>query len=144
MRIRCFSPLLLLFVVALLLSSLAIPYETPLCGTYSLQYAQKEFSIITPDGKQVIGAQIGSVYFDHRHLFATRHIQEKEGGQNKVTEYWGIDVASGDVTGPMTKGEFDAWYPTLGRGDSPIWISAGNRSALIDRWEELNPGQTYE
>lgn len=144
MRIRCFSPLFFLLLFILLLNSLSKPYESPLCGDYVLRYNREEFSIVTSDGTQVIGSQVESVYFDNRNLFVIRYVDSQENSQSKLCEYWGLDIINGTLTGPMTKSEFDAWYPTLSRGDSPIWIGAGSRTAIVNRWRELNPGQSYK
>ena len=99
-------------------------------------------------GHIVIPSYVDAVAFDQDYVFA-QHLQKNKDqyppiSENSERSYYSIVIATGEVLGPMTEAEFEEWYAALGREEPPKWISTKNQPALIDRWEELNPGQSYE
>lgn len=97
-------------------------------------------------GTSVIDAYVDQVAFDHQYICAQQR-ELKENGEidrRAAPLYCAIAVDSGEVLGPMSEAEFDQWYAALGREEPPEWISTTDQPALIARWEELNPGQSYE
>lgn len=98
---------------------------------------------------RIVDAYVDKVAFDHECIFAQQlELDDTQSPadikKGAVPAYYVILVESSEVLGPMTEAEFEEWYAALGREEPPKWISTKNQPALIDRWEELNPGQSYE
>ena len=141
-----FAPLLALILLATcsgLEKSTDFCHKWPLCGNYVVQIGLGDGFIATTDGTPVVTSQVGYLYFDTQYIFVTRHEKEENASQSNY-EFWAIEISSGEVTGPMTVDTFNASYPTYSIGSNPEWVFAGSYSAIRDRWEELNPGQSYE
>ena len=141
-----FAPLLALILLTAcsgLAQSSVFYHKWPLCGNYVVQMGLGDGFIATTDGTPVVKSQVGYLYFDTQYIFATRHEKDENDSQS-IYELWAIEISSGEVTGPMTMDEFNASYPTYAIGSNPEWVFAGSYSAIRDRWEELNPGQSYE
>lgn len=131
-----------------------LDYRVKLGGSYEFSRSSTvgHCIILNTDGyggPHIVPPYVDKISFDHDYICAQQLELDKtqsppEVLQDAIPSYWVIIVAANEILGPMTEAEFDAWYATLGRSDPPQWISTNDQPALIDRWEELNPGQTYE
>ena len=103
----------------------------------------------TPNvGRIVVSSYVDRIAFDQEYIYVQK-LQPDDTQYPPVNEdsprvFLVIAVESGNLTSNMTETEFNDWYAASGREEPPKWISTKDQPALIDRWEELNPGQRYE
>ena len=97
-------------------------------------------------GTGVIDTYVDQLAFDLHYICARQRTLKENGEVDRQTAplYFVIATVSGEIFGPMTESEFSDRYAALGREEPPKWISTKDQPALIDRWEELNPGHRYE
>lgn len=98
---------------------------------------------------RLVDAYVDKIAMDYDHIYAQQlelDISQSppEIKQGALPVYYVIVVESGEVLGPMTEAEFDEWYTSQELSVALEWVSTKNKPALINRLEELNPGQIFE
>lgn len=134
----------------------ASDFRVKLSGNYELWrsnvYTRSIHYVADPlnpnDGYIVVSSYVDRIAFDQEYIYVQK-LQPDDTQYPPVNEdsprvFLAIAVESGNLTSYMTESEFSEWYAALGREVPPEWISTKDQPALIDRWEELNPGQSYE